>query len=166
MRLVAKALVVVGPSSSSRPPSVCIYPDLLANPSVIISNFNSQPQIIMSTKSRSHSNASSTSSSSSSSTSDPASFSGLFRNNPLHKADQFDDLTHGTTAKARRWSGGKKTLGEGRSHFETRQVAGDQTTPSREEAKVTVKKNKDLPTKVKKNHTPGQAGKVLEALSE
>ncbi len=30
---------------------------------------------------------------------------------------------------------------------------------------MSVKKNKDLPTRVKKNHSPEQAKKVLEAMS-
>lgn len=113
----------------------------------------------MSTKPRSDS---STSTSSTSST-DPYANASIFRASPHYKSDQLDDLSHGTTAKARRWSGAKKNPGEGRSHFESRLMDADQSKPSREENKVSVKKNKDLPTRVKKNHSPEQARKVLEA---
>ena len=41
---------------------------------------------------------------------------------------------------------------------------GDQKNGSREEKKVERKKNKDLPTRVKKNHSPEQAAKVLGAM--
>ncbi len=118
----------------------------------------------MTTKPRSDSSSSTNSTSST----DPYSnANSLFRNSPSYKGDQLDDLSHGTTAKARRWSGAKKNLGEGRSHFEARlehSGTSDQTKLSREELKVTVKKNKDLPTRVKKNHKPEQASKVVEAL--
>ena len=114
----------------------------------------------MSTKPRSDS---ATSTSSTSST-DPYANASVFRNSPHYKAEQLDDLSHGTTAKARRWSGGKKNLGEGRSHFEARITSNDQTKPNREEIKVSVKKNKDLPTRMKKNHNPEQAAKVYDAM--
>lgn len=113
----------------------------------------------MSTKPRSDS---STSTSSNSST-DPYANASVFRSSPNYKSDQLDDLSHGSTAKARRWSGAKKNPGEGRSHFEVRATSADQVNASKDERKVSVKKNKDLPTRVKKNHPPDQARKVLEA---
>lgn len=116
----------------------------------------------MTTKPRSDS---STSTSSTSST-DPYANSSVFRNSPHYKSDQLDDLSHGTTAKARRWSGGKKNLGEGRSHFESRITGNDQTKMTKDEIKVSVKKNKDLPTRMKKNHSPAQAAKVYEAMTK
>ncbi|SJX65029.1 uncharacterized protein SRS1_15855 [Sporisorium reilianum f. sp. reilianum] len=114
----------------------------------------------MSTKPRSDSSISSTSTSST----DPYANASVFRASPHYKADQLDDLSHGSTAKARRWSGAKKNPGEGRSHFESRITSSDQTKLSKEEKQVSVKKNKDLPTRVKKNHSPEQAKKVLEAI--
>ncbi|SNX86451.1 uncharacterized protein MEPE_05160 [Melanopsichium pennsylvanicum] len=116
----------------------------------------------MSTKPRSDSNTSNASASST----DPYANSSVFRNSPHYKAEQLDDLSHGSTAKARRWSGGKKNLGEGRSHFENRIMDSDQTKLTKDEIKVTVKKNKDLPTRIKKNHAPAQAAKVFEAINK
>lgn len=115
----------------------------------------------MSTKPRSDS---STSTSSTSST-DPYANASIFRASPHYKSEQLDDLSHGTTSKARRWSGSKKSPGSGRSHTEARLTGSDQVNPSSKEMKVSVKKNKDLPTRVKKNHSPEQAKKVLEAMS-
>ena len=118
----------------------------------------------MSTKPRSDSDSSTTSSSST----DPYSANAVFRSSPHYKADQLDDLSHGSTFKARRWSGAKKNPGEGRSHFEARldNVFGnEQVKPTKVEVKVTVKKNKDLPTRVKKNHAPEQASKVMDAMN-
>lgn len=113
----------------------------------------------MSTKPRSDS----ATSASSTSSIDPYANSSVFRNSPNYKADQLDDLSHGSTAKARRWSGAKKNPGEGRSHFESRVTSSDQTKLNKEENKVSVKKNKDLPTRVKKNHAPEHAAKVYDA---
>ncbi|EST09198.1 hypothetical protein PSEUBRA_001150 [Kalmanozyma brasiliensis GHG001] len=112
----------------------------------------------MSTKPRSDS-------SSSTSSTDPYANASVFRASPNYKSDHLDDLSHGSTAKAHRWSGGKKNPGSGRSHVEARLTGADQINPSRQENKVSVKKNKDLPTKMKKNHSPEQAKKVLEAMS-
>ncbi|CDR99419.1 uncharacterized protein SPSC_04936 [Sporisorium scitamineum] len=119
----------------------------------------------MSTKPRSDSSTSTSSASTSSASStDPYANASVFRASPHYKSDQLDDLSHGSTAKARRWSGAKKNPGEGRSHFESRITSSDQTKLSKEEKQVSVKKNKDLPTRVKKNHSPEQAKKVLEAI--
>ncbi|GAC95904.1 endoplasmic reticulum protein [Pseudozyma hubeiensis SY62] len=114
----------------------------------------------MSTKPRSDSNTST-----SSINNDPSSHitSSVFRSLPSYKSDQYDDLSHGSTSKARHWPGTKKNPGEGRSHFECRVTSADQVNASKEEKKVSVKKNKDLPTRMKKNHRPDQARKVLEA---
>lgn len=116
----------------------------------------------MSTKPRSDSAASTSSTSST----DPYANSSVFRNSPYYKSEQLDDLSHGTTAKARRWSGAKKNPGEGRSHFESRIISSDQTKLTKDEIKVSVKKNKDLPTRIKKNHSPAQAAKVYEAMNK
>ncbi|ETS65356.1 hypothetical protein PaG_00089 [Moesziomyces aphidis] len=117
----------------------------------------------MSTKPRSDSSTSTSSTSSTSS--DPYANASVFRNSPSYKAEQLDDLSHGSTFKARRWSGAKKNPGEGRSHFEMRINASDQTKLNRDELKVSVKKNKDLPTRMKKNHSPQQAAKVYDAIN-
>ncbi|KAJ1025896.1 hypothetical protein NDA16_002522 [Ustilago loliicola] len=105
-------------------------------------------------------------SSTSSTASDPYANASVFRSSPYYKSDQLDDLSHGATAKARRWSGGKKNLGEGRSHFEARITGNDQTKLTRDELKVSLKKNKDLPTKMKKNHRPEQAAKIMDATNK
>lgn len=111
----------------------------------------------MSTKPRSDS-----SSSTASTTTDPYANISVFRSSPNYKSDQLDDLSHGSTSKARRWSGAKKNPGEGRSHFECRVTSADQVNGSKAENEVKIKKNKDLPTRVKKNHSPEMARKVLE----
>ncbi|PWY98926.1 hypothetical protein BCV70DRAFT_120730 [Testicularia cyperi] len=87
----------------------------------------------------------------------------VFKHSPYYKNDQLDDLSHGSTAKARRWSGGKKNLGEGRSHFESRALDSDQRNPDKKEKLISVKKNKELSTRMKKNHNPDQAAKVFDA---
>ncbi|KAJ1036560.1 hypothetical protein NDA13_000092 [Ustilago tritici] len=110
-------------------------------------------------KARSNSN-----SSTSSTGTDPYANTSVFRCSPHYKSDQLDDLSHGSTSKARHWSRGKKNLGEGRSHFEARIYDNSQTKLSREEVRVSLKKNKDLPTKMKKNHSPEQAAKVVGAV--